>query len=141
MAAVTARSHVQEMEGEIAAVGGRRGGVLWMEGCQRIREMIKERRRNPHDAPLCLSLTLSLSLFLSLPPLHDSSINGDTLVAAGQSGLTLLSSQSERWTFALLSHSQRTDKWQVEGLTRTRCDDYFANINVFDSHCPYFLFD
>ncbi len=74
--------------------------------------MMKERRRNPHDA--------LLSLFLAHPPVHDSSINNDTLVPAGQSGLALLSSQNERWTFSLLPRSQRTDKWQVEGLKQTR---------------------
>lgn len=75
--------------------------------------------RAAHKPPWCSALSPALFSSLSFPPLHDSSISNDTLVPAGQSGLALLS-QNERWTFSLLPHSQRTEKWQVEGLTQTR---------------------
>lgn len=93
LVAATACSHLQEMEGKTAVVGEGRGREWWMEGCQRIREKTKEWHSNPHDALLSLSFPLSLSAR------HDSSINGGTLVPAGQSGLALLS----EWEMDLFS--------------------------------------
>lgn len=78
---------------KIAAVDDGRAGERWMERCQRIREMMKD---SGTETPMMLC---SLSFPLSLPTLHDSSINGDTLVSAGQPGLALPFSQDERWSF------------------------------------------
>lgn len=82
-----------------------------MKGCQRIRETIKERLRNLPD------ILLPLSLLLALPPLHYSSIKGDTLVAAGQSSLTLSLRMRDG---PFLSSHLTMDKWQVMGITQTR---------------------
>lgn len=54
---------------------GRRGKKWWQERCQRIREMMKEQCRNPHDA--LLSVFSSLSLYFMT---HQSSVTQQSLL-------------------------------------------------------------